>query len=58
MSKTIEKVDFSVSEVVFGKQKGYPPWPAVVMELQSKGRRWAKLEFFGWQRQWYEKKII
>lgn len=54
MSKSIERLEFSTFEVVFGKQKGYPPWPAVIVDLSSRGQRWAKLEFFGWQNQWFD----
>jgi len=36
---------FSVGDVVFGKVKGYPPWPARIVAMQSKDR--FKLYFYG-----------
>lgn len=36
---------FNVGQVVFGKTKGYPPWPAVITSL-PKGRNIAKIAYF------------
>lgn len=41
----IAKINYTVGQIVFGKIKGYPPWPAVVTEL-PKGKNVAKILYF------------
>lgn len=51
---SIAIIKFNLLEPVFAKQKGYPPWPALIKEFHPKKPKWAKMEFFGWFNQWYD----
>lgn len=39
---------FAVGHCVYGKIKGYPPWPGIITELQKTK---AKVVYFNWQNQ-------
>lgn len=38
-------IKYTVGQIVFGKIKGYPPWPAVITAL-PKGNKLAKIAYF------------
>lgn len=46
------QMEFQLNEMVFAKQKGYVPWPAVITEFHPQKPRYAKVEFFAWNQQW------
>lgn len=52
--KTLVPIEFQLDEIVFVKQKGYAPWPAMITAFHPQKLRYAKVEFFAWNQQWYE----
>lgn len=51
--KALDHIDFQLNEIVFAKQKGFAPWPAIITAFHPKKPRCAKVEFFAWNQQWY-----
>lgn len=45
----IVKRVFRVGQLVYGKMKFYPPWPACILEVVGRN---ARVRFFGWDQQW------
>lgn len=43
------KHQFEIGQIVYAKQKGYPPWPSMVAEKKNNTY---KVVFFGWNQQW------
>lgn len=44
----LEKLRFTVGQLVFGKIKGYPDWPALITEIH---KNTAKIVWFNWNDQ-------
>lgn len=47
----VAKPIFRVGQLVYAKMKHFPPWPAIILEVKN---RLARVQFFGWNEQWYE----
>lgn len=39
----LQKIRFTVGQLVYGKLKGYPPWPAVITNIE---KNMAKIVYF------------
>lgn len=46
---------FQIGQTVYAKMKFYPPWPAFILEIH---RRAARVQFFGWNNQWYDEHLL
>lgn len=53
-NKQLQEIKFQLLQKVFAKQRGYVHWPAVITDFHPTKSYTAKVEFFGWNHQWYE----
>lgn len=50
-SMSLVKHQYEVGQIVYAKQRGYPPWPSMISEKIKKNDKY-KVKFFGWNQQW------
>lgn len=57
-SDQLIKIEFKILQKVFAKQRGWVHWPAVTIDFHPTKFRTAKVEYFGWNHQWYRNLCI
>lgn len=57
-SDQLIKIEFKILQKFFAKQRGWVHWPAVIINFHPNKFRTAKVEFFGWNHQWYKNLCI